>query len=710
MILEEFNRFLTDSKIYNPDQIDEVIKEVRHYFRFSQLNTKHKYFNVPCAFDIETSSFYDQGEKVGLMYAWMFGIYGLVIIGRTWDEFIRMINQLVGILDLNDSKRIVVYVHNLQFDFQFFRSHFSFDSVFAIDSRKPLYALTDSGIEFRCSYLLSGYNLDTLGKNLLKYQVRKKTGDLNYDLIRTPETPLQKKERGYCVSDVKVVMAYVAEEIERQRGIARLPYTKTGFVRTFCRNSCFYEPGVSRKKTVKKLKYHDLMKRLTLTAPLYDHLKNAFCGGFTHANAIFTKKIVYDVSSFDFTSSYPAVMVSELFPMGTPHKIPCEHLLKEQFFKFLEFYCCIFTIHFKGLREKPEVYENYISRSKCLEVENPVVNNGRVVSADTLVTTITEVDFKIIEKMYDWDSFQVSNLYVWIRGYLPKDFVLSILSLYKSKTELKGVEGKELEYQVSKGMLNATFGMCCTDIVRTEYKYFDNWLPPVKPDTEIEIDKYNKKWNRFLYYPWGIYITAYSRANLFSGILEAGEDYVYSDTDSIKLINAEKHKKYFEDYNRKIIKKLEKALKAQDIDVSYIRPKTVKGVEKPLGVWDYEGKYSRFKTLGAKRYLIEKDGELELTVAGLNKKITVPYLKKKYKTNDAVFAAFDHGLEVPPEFTGKRTHTYIDSERAGEIVDYMGEKYHYSEKTAIHLEAAPYDLSIAPAYNDFLSNLLWKGI
>lgn len=709
-MLDHIGEFLQSQKVYSPDQIEDVIKEVRLNFRFTRSGTKHKYFNVPAAFDIETSSFYDaSGEKTGIMYCWTFGLYGLVIFGRTWDDFTTMCKKLSSILDLNENKRLVVYVHNLQFDFQFFRTHFDFVSVFASDRRKPLYALTDTGIEFRCSYMLSGYSLETLGKNLLKYKVEKKTGDLDYNKIRHQRTPLTAKERGYCVADVKVVMSYIAEEIQRYGGLARLPLTKTGYVRTYCRNACFYEPDKPRKKSKKRLRYRDIMQRLQLTPELYYSLKAAFAGGFTHACAINTRTEYRNVASYDFTSSYPAVMVSELFPMGAPKKIDCTNMSKKEFYDYLKFYSCIFTVTFSGIQEKPEMLENYISASKCHVLEGSVLNNGRVVSADRLTTTICEVDFSLIEKMYTWDSFSVFGLWVWERDYLPRDFILSILELYKNKTELKGVEGKEQEYLVSKGMLNATFGMCVTDIVREINEYSDHWEDPRLPDVETEIEKYNKKWNRFLYYPWGIYVTAYARRNLFTAILEAGEDYIYSDTDSIKLLNHEAHADYFQRYNEQITRKIEKCLTELKIPLDYMQPETIKGVKKPLGVWDFEGVYTRFKTLGAKRYLVEKNGELELTVAGLNKKTTVPWLLKKYKTPDKVFEAFDHGLVVPPAFTGKQTHTYIDEAREGVITDYRGETAEYKESSGIHLEAAGYDLSITGEYRDYLIRLL-KGL
>ena len=50
---------------------------------------------------------------------------------------------------------------------------------------------------------------------------------------------------------------------------------------------------------------------------------------------------------------------------------------------------------------------------------------------------------------------------------------------------------------------------------------------------EETIEKYNNKKNRFLFYPWGIFVTSIARHNLWMAIIEFGDDYIYSDTDSI---------------------------------------------------------------------------------------------------------------------------------------------------------------------------------
>ena len=64
------------------------------YDNWKVVGKRHKMLNVPCAFDIETSSFYINDEKNGCMYCWQFGLNGLTLLGRTWDEFVELIDYL----------------------------------------------------------------------------------------------------------------------------------------------------------------------------------------------------------------------------------------------------------------------------------------------------------------------------------------------------------------------------------------------------------------------------------------------------------------------------------------------------------------------------------------------------------------------------------------------------------------------------------------
>lgn len=250
-------------------------------------NKKVSYYNVPAAFDIETSSFYINGEKKACMYVWQFGILNWVTYGRTWEEFDAFMSVLSTVLQLNEDLRLVVYVHNFAYEFQWMRKRVRWDKLFFLDKRKPVYGIS-GGYEYRCSLKLSGKSLAKVGQDLQKYHVQKKVGDLDYSLVRTYKTPLTQEEWGYCEADIRVLLAYIQEKIEADGDITLIPLTNTGYVRNYCRKACF-----KRWK-----RYKNLMSELILTPEEYSQLKRVFAGGFTHANAHYSRRVVTHVGSF----------------------------------------------------------------------------------------------------------------------------------------------------------------------------------------------------------------------------------------------------------------------------------------------------------------------------------------------------------------------------------------------------------------------------
>lgn len=725
-----------DTRIYKPNDIATVLELSVNEKNLTGNSKGEHFYNVPCSFDIETTSFYrdEDGtaydyeqaqrlmqkrkiklEKAAIMYVWQFGINGRVIVGRTWDEFTEMCDVIADTLQLGEKRRLICYVHNLSYEFQFIRNWFDWAKVFSIDLRKPIYAITSRFIEFRCSYLLSGYSLAKLGEQLVKYKCEKKTGDLDYSLLRHRQTPLTNAEIGYCINDIKVVMCYIQERIEEVKHICNLPLTKTGFVRKYCRKHCLRTKN-EEGKTVPNWDYVNLMQELQITSlDEFRMLQRAFAGGFTHANAIYTDEITPEVDSYDFTSSYPYVMVAEQYPMS---KGVCIQVKSMKQFEFLiSKYCCVFDIEFNNIFTS-ETQDNPISASKCFIKQNVVENNGRVAAAKQISLTITDIDFHIIKNFYHWESMRVGTMYCYKRGYLPTEFVKAILHLYEKKTTLKGVDGMEVEYLNSKEMLNSCYGMCVTNPLRDEFVYNGDWdTEHMTPEQQSNLlYTYNSSKNRFLFYPWGIFVTAYARRNLFTGIYEAKDDYIYSDTDSIKLMQGDQHKAYFDTYNKQAEQKLRKACKFHGIPFEMCQPKTIKGVKKLLGVWDYEGRYTRFKTLGAKRYMVEQENALKtggksypvsLTVSGVNKKCAIPYLMEKYGQN-GIFDAFTNYLDLPPKATGKNIHTYIDYGITGSIFDYLGNECDYNEKSGVHLEPTGYSLSLSVIYLNYLRGIKFK--
>lgn len=661
-------------------------------------NKKVEYYNVPAGFDIEVSSFY-QGEKKpenkrGIMYIWQFGIFNLVTTGRTWREFEVLITMVQKILSLNENRRLVVYVHNLPYEFQFIRKHFDWEEVFILTERKPVYATT-GGVEFRCSLKLAGGKaLANVAKDLQKYKVEKAVGNLDYEQIRTPLTPLTEKELLYCENDIRVILCYIQEKIEQDGDITKIPLTNTGYVRNYCRKECY-----SRWKP-----YRKVMESLTLEADEYSQLKRAFQGGFTHANAHYVGKVLDKVGSHDFTSSYPAVMVLEKFPMAKVEYIS-DGINESELMELLITRCCLFDIEIWGLMPKL-FHEHPISRYKCPVCENAIVDNGRIVMAEHIITTITEQDFFVYTEFYTWDRIEIKNLRTYQKNYLPKNFVQSVLNLYEKKTVLKDVEGEEINYMISKNMINAAYGMMVTDPIRDELMYSDDTFYTIPKNIAEGIDRYNTNVRRFLFYPWGVWVTAYARANLFSGIIEMGDDYVYSDTDSIKSLNTEQHEEYFKSYNSQILQKIELASQYHNLDKSLFAPYTKKGKQKIIGVWDDEGIYDKFKTLGAKRYLTMKgvqstEPKYMITLAGSNKKKTMEYL---VGTGDP-FGNFTDGLSIPPENSGRLILSYIDNETTGIVVDMFGVQYEYHELSSIHMEKSEYNLSMSEEFIRYLEGL-----
>ena len=676
------------------EDIEGIVKEIgapeivlKRRFRKKAL----RYYNIECGFDIETTSTYIDGQKAAWMYEWTFGIKDTIIIGRTWHEYLVLLEVLQSVY----SEAIwVVYVHNLSFEFQFMQGYIPFEDVFASEARTVLYARANN-LEFRDSYILSGYSLSKVAENLISHDIKKLYGDLDYSLIRTSDTELSYDELSYCINDVLIILYYINEQIQEFGNITKIPMTNTGRVRGYCRDKCLTLLN-SKGKKVRNHDYMDLMRAQTMTPDLYKMSRLAFRGGFTHSSIINNMTTLEHVGSYDLTSAYPSVMIKNKFPVGTPEHM--DKMTLKQYLYAISKYCVLSAVEFKGLRMKSDVYDSYISwiPAKMSADGLGQLNNGRITTADKLNMVITEVDWYIISKTYDYDSVEFYNCYVWKKDYMPKELIDCVLHFYEGKTTLKGVKGKELEYQNSKGKLNSCYGMMVQDPLKDESVYEAGKWTVNGIDLNEAIERYNNSPSRFTYYVQGLWITAYCRWTIWQEILAVGEDYVYTDTDSVKMLNPEKYSKWFDDFNKQVEEEVRTAMKHYGFDYSRACPKTIKGVEKLIGVFDFEGVYDKFKTLGAKRYMTLKDGEYELTCSGVVKSAV------SYIVEQGGFDAFNMNMTIPADRTGKLTHTYIDTPLREAIMDYQGHTTIVESKTAVHLEPAAYAINPDNEWLDWL--------
>lgn len=275
----------------------EGYKNFNHYFWLRQrkewmkevfakpLPVEKKYYNVACSFDIETSSYIEYGQKKATMYVWSFCLNGSTILGRTWKEFVDFIDFLAKRMETN-KYGLIIYVHNLSYEFQWMRGWFKWKDVFATKERRAIHATLYNGIEFKCSYILSNYALAYIGENLTKrYPVQKDVGALDYSKVRHSETPLSEEEVWYSAHDVMVVVSYIQQKIEDEGGIHKIPLTNTGYVRIYAREYSFTQLETDKKlRQRNKARYHELMSSLEIVSKgEYEQLHQAFSGGFTHA-------------------------------------------------------------------------------------------------------------------------------------------------------------------------------------------------------------------------------------------------------------------------------------------------------------------------------------------------------------------------------------------------------------------------------------------
>ena len=710
---------------------DKVSRLISTYKVYSIKHSKRYAFNIPIALDTETTSYVTtSNEKVGWCYIWMFRFgdpldeSSIAVYGRSMDVFDKFLTEISNRLKLIEKNRtIIVYVHNLGFDFEFIREKFIITDQLHTDTHNPVFVRELRNFEFRDSLILSGgMSLKKIGDEL-NNGLSKKVGDLDYSQVRTPETPLTETELGYCQGDIDVLAAYIQSQIEHYKNITHIPLTNTGRVRVYARNSIYksHSQGVY-------VRYRELMDKCVLTPDEYAQCQNAFYGGYTHANAKYTGQILHNVASYDFTSSYPAVMLTERFPMGSP-----EHKDSMTFDEFRELindplHCCIADIQMSDVWIKDDVGDAYLSNNaEKNRIENPVMDNGRVRHCDKIAMTVTDVDMKIIAQCYDWDKISIKNVLIWESDYLPTALISVVLDLYKTKTTLKGVQGAEKEYSVKKGMLNSMYGMCVTRILRDEIKVdgFEWKTVPLTDDEKVSnISKNNASKVRFLYYPWGVFITAYARKNLWTAIKALGDDYIYSDTDSIKVFaDSPKLQDYLEKYQQDLDSKIDFMIrKRSKFTREDLSPLTVKGVPKPIGVWDFEGTYQSFKTLGSKRYICWDGKHLKPTVAGIKPFKLGQYLTEQAQKDNgnsvisSVFGvinenivnrslnAFTDGLHVPETQTGKLGSFYCHDVNLT-VTDCYGQKCDIWQKYGVCLQPVDFTLTMTDSYLDLIKQI-----
>ena len=407
--------------------------------------------------------------------------------------------------------------------------------------------------------------------------------------------------------------------------------------------------------------HFEIDKRIELKQEIKDMERLSYRGGWTHANLKHINKIVEKQGvSIDKNSSYPAQMCYGLLPYGAPIEFNSIEDMKEYMKEnelTMDDHVFIINTGFDYVRPKSEKYDleviqlgsvNATMEFKKMSFEHgaKVVQNGNTFinrnywGEDNKIQiykkgceeianynfTITNVEYDFLNKYYEFgyhgeidfidDEITFEGLrtgkvllYKAERGILRE----YIEELYLMKDEVKrrinkGEKGLDALYSSIKVLLNSLYGKFGSKVRKTLDNLFLNdegifsWDIGCKKElrengNEIDLLEYDSE---EYYVPFASFVTANARVEIQTMVIEAigVENFLYTDTDSI--------------YCSLTKEQLIEALKKINYELD--------GYE--LGKWDLEHEFNKFKSLGAKKYMLydTKIEKICVACAGVPKK------------------------------------------------------------------------------------------
>ena len=577
---------------------------------FKSLQRNHKFKDYATEYmtlDTETSH---KDDTLSWVYQWAIMFQGQYIYGRKPSEIIDFFRKIAEYYGLSDNKKIICYIHNASYDIQYLK-HFLKDydptmKVLAIDNHTFL-QVEVLGFKILCSYKLSNMSLAKLSESYANKYI-KAVGEIDYSLIRYQDEELTDADWYYMFSDVASQHDGIEGYIHAMgyKYAYECPITSTGFVRTKCRRAALNDPDW-------RLQFE--MSALDLDNYLL--CRQCFMGGVTIQSFKHSNKTIRSdkLRHKDFTSSYPARQMLCYMPVGQPMKYNVKSA--DEFKTLLNNYCCVFMIELSEVHIKEGITAPYIPSSKCVDSEQLLKVNGKVVYAKRLKIALCEIDYKIIERQYDFDpKIKVGHMIIFERGEAPEWLKGEVMEYFKDKSELKNID--EYKYSRAKAFLNSVYGMTATSILRQEFTLGGDLILQPKKEKDREskkkaLNKYYKSYNSFMPYQLAIYTTAWARAALFDMIECIGyENFIYCDTDSAFYIETPENKIKMEEYT------------------ALCKKRAIEGGafigDNYLGLPTDEPPIRAFRGLHAKCYAMEElnkntgQYELKVTIAGIPKK------------------------------------------------------------------------------------------
>lgn len=474
--------------------------------------SEQKPYKIIGAYDSETANITDGIEKNAFPILHQLGLLSIPIEEVTsgnvesatslhmYRNSIELYTALDAVAEAHNDYVPVICCHNLSFDMYGLAPWLAEHEikVLAKSQRKPI-SFTVLDEEGQAQLVI----WDTLvfAQKSLAYMGEecgypKMVGDWDYDLIRTPRTPITEQEKGYAAHDIYTLLAWLGywcclnPDIEPSDLGLRV-VSKTGVVRRRRVQRFGKVKGNGCRKSIGQFwSFINAQNMPKSDNELYT-CQAATRGGFTfcarnNASRVFdfaegAGKHVY---GFDATSQHPSQMVSHRYPVrfteATPGNLTtafeCVSLvtLDDVLAHYEKPFGVAFygAFEFQNLRLKPGTpYCEYgiapLAWARCKAYQqngtigeenqqgeefrehmallgykdkavNPVYSFGKLESADSAVLWITELTAWEISQAYDYDSVKGLQGYITLSFDKPSDMCLvSVMQFYAAKNAFK---------------------------------------------------------------------------------------------------------------------------------------------------------------------------------------------------------------------------------------------------------------------------------
>ena len=464
-------------------------------------------------------------------------------------------------------------------------------------------------IIFKDSYKIASFPLVKIAKDFLGITIPK--DGINHHFIRRRNYLLNSEEMKYLYDDVKILkdfinliliqginvnsnykviidkMTIASQSLNEFKHLMYESFKDGSYVSCEAFKNFDNAELKGEKESAKNLNnlFESVFPQISLQ--LDSFIRRSYFGGIVYKNSELVDSLEGDISGlvYDVNSLYPSVMRARLLPYGFPLSFNGDYNKSDIDKKE-------YPLYFQEIRVKKfHIKHGFIPN---VQIRNSQNFNGTV-----YVKSNKYIDFDGLEK-YEECNFVFSNIQLdyflksydvegldYIRGIAFKGSYGVFDSYIDTFMEMKK-NGKGAVRATAKLFLNSLYGKFGMNPIKEEkiIDYQENTFSTISTDNDgNKLDYLDKG----VFIAMASFITSYAREVLLTSIEKVYDRFLYCDTDSIHITGYE----------------------IPNIEIH----------DKNLGAWKLEGKFTKAKYIGAKRYAEYINNKWDIKCCGLSRDI-----------------------------------------------------------------------------------------